>query len=148
MPIELCPQFLRYLEYKKNLHIGLFLLFKISKKLQTFLKIVGSFFKVTPSTQYIQKIKKRDCVHRQWLYVLDLNLLKNSIFFVQKTGFFVIQIAIISVTKIWRHEKSSLVYRTRCKWSTSQKFYPRFIWDLDEILGLVFPNIVIGCISL
>ena len=44
--------------------------------------------------------------------LLELKLVKNVIFHYKKAGFFVIQVPIISVTKIWRHDNFSLVYQT------------------------------------
>ena len=39
-----CPQFLRYFEYKENMHLGHFSFFKISQKLQMCPKIVAKVF--------------------------------------------------------------------------------------------------------
>ena len=68
-------QFLRYLEYMKNRHVGPFLLFKISQKLQMPLKSHGQFSceQVISSTSYMKIFRNI------WLYLLELNLLKKRI---------------------------------------------------------------------
>ena len=102
------PQFLRYLKYKKNLRIGFFFLSKISQKLHTLLKIAGTDFYVIPSSSNMQKNRNK------WLCPL-CPLVKNLIFPYKIASFFAIQIAIISITKIWRHVKFSLVHQTKWK---------------------------------
>ena len=66
-----------------------------------FLKIAGAHFEVIPSTSFevVPSTSYKETI-RTVLCQLELKLRKNLIFPYKRTGFFVIQIAITSVTKI------------------------------------------------
>ena len=69
-------------------------------------KLVGTDFQVIPCTSYIQNIRNI------LLCLPELKLVKNFIFPYSTAGKFVVQIDIISVTKIRRHTNFSLVHQT------------------------------------
>ena len=101
------PTFPKTIRIQEQCAYSSFLLFKISQKLKTFLKITDTAFLVIPSTSHKQKIRNI------WLWLLELKFLKKLIFQYKRLDFFVINKAIISITKILCHIDFSLVYQAR-----------------------------------